>query len=85
MTAVQGTAVDIPTEDGIADAYWVHPGDERPRPAVLLYQDAFGLRPHLRSMADRLAGAGYAVLVPNVFYREGRAPGVRRSSRRSAR
>lgn len=76
MTAVQGTAVDIPTEDGIADAYLVHPGDERPRPAVLLYQDAFGLRPHLKSMADRLAEAGYTVLVPNVFYRNGRAPVV---------
>ncbi|MFE2416809.1 dienelactone hydrolase family protein [Streptomyces hokutonensis] len=76
MTAVQGTAVDIPTEDGIADAYLVHPGDERARPAVLLYQDAFGLRPHLKAMADRLAGAGYTVLVPNVFYRQGRAPVV---------
>ena len=76
MTAVQGTAVDIPTEDGIADAYLVHPGDETPRPAVLLYQDAFGLRPHLKSMADRLAEAGYTVLVPNVFYRHGRAPVV---------
>lgn len=76
MTAVQGTTVDIPTEDGIADAYLVHPGDESPRPAVLLYQDAFGLRPHLKSMADRLAEAGYTVLVPNVFYRQGRAPVV---------
>jgi carboxymethylenebutenolidase len=41
---------------------------------VLFYMDAFGLRPHLRSMADRLAEAGYAVLAPNVFYRSGRAP-----------
>ncbi|MFE9611549.1 dienelactone hydrolase family protein [Streptomyces sp. NPDC006012] len=74
MTAVQGTTVEIPTEDGIADAYLVHPGDGRPRPAVLFYQDAFGLRPHLQSMADRLAGAGYTVLLPNVFYRNGRVP-----------
>ncbi|MDQ0988976.1 dienelactone hydrolase family protein [Streptomyces sp. V3I7] len=76
MTAVKGTAVDIPTEDGTADAYFVHPADDRPRPGVLLYQDAFGLRPHLRAMADRLAAAGYAVLVPNVFYRHGHAPVV---------
>lgn len=74
MTSVQGTAVDIPTEDGVADAYLAHPADGAPRPAVLLYQDAFGLRPQLRSMADRLAEAGYTVLVPNVFYRHGRAP-----------
>ncbi|MFI9548837.1 dienelactone hydrolase family protein [Streptomyces sp. NPDC052016] len=76
MTSVQGTAVDVPTEDGVADAYLARPGDGSPRPGVLLYQDAFGLRPHLRAMADRLAGAGYTVLVPNVFYRHGRAPVV---------
>ncbi|MDF3302884.1 dienelactone hydrolase family protein [Streptomyces tropicalis] len=76
MSAVQGQTVDVPTEDGTADAYLVHPADGRPHPGVLLYQDAFGLRPHLRSMADRLAAAGYTVLVPNVFYRHGRAPVV---------
>ncbi|MFJ4693160.1 dienelactone hydrolase family protein [Streptomyces sp. NPDC088766] len=76
MTSVQGTAVDVPTEDGVADAYFSRPADGAPRPGVLLYQDAFGLRPHLRAMADRLAGAGYAVLVPNVFHRHGRSPVV---------
>ncbi|MFE0799274.1 dienelactone hydrolase family protein [Streptomyces sp. NPDC058812] len=76
MTAVQGTAVDVPTDEGTADAYLAHPADGNPRPAVLLYMDAFGLRPRLRNMADRLAGAGYTVLVPNVFYRHGRAPVV---------
>ena len=55
MTPVQGTTVGIPTADGVADAYLSHPEDGNPRPAVLLYQDAFGLRPHLKSMADRLA------------------------------
>ncbi|MFI9169395.1 dienelactone hydrolase family protein [Streptomyces lincolnensis] len=74
MTSVQTTTVDIPTEDGVVDAYVAHPGDGNPHPAVLLYMDAFGLRPQLRSMADRLAEAGYTVLVPNVFYRHGRAP-----------
>ncbi|HEX8865658.1 MAG TPA: dienelactone hydrolase family protein, partial [Lentzea sp.] len=55
-------------------AYLVHPDGDGPFPAVLFYMDAFGLRPHLRSMADRLASAGYVVLVPNVFYRAGRTP-----------
>lgn len=76
MTSIQGTDVDIPTEDGVADAYLAHPADGRPHPGVLLYMDAFGLRPHLRAMADRLAGAGYTVLAPNSFYRSGRAPVV---------
>ncbi|GHK01433.1 dienelactone hydrolase family protein [Streptomyces sp. NPDC003753] len=76
MTATRGTSVDIPTEDGTADAYLAHPDDHSPHPAVLLYMDAFGLRPSLKKMADRLAGHGYTVLVPNVFYRHGRAPVV---------
>ncbi|MEV0642899.1 dienelactone hydrolase family protein [Streptomyces sp. NPDC050619] len=76
MTAVHGSTVDIPTPDGTADAYLAHPDDGAPHPAVLFYMDAFGLRPHLKSMADRLASAGYTVLVSNVFYRHGRAPVV---------
>ncbi|SFS35309.1 dienelactone hydrolase family protein [Streptomyces sp. ok210] len=76
MTAVRGTSVDIPTQDGTADAYLTHPDDGAPHPAVLLYMDAYGIRPHLKKMADRVARAGYTVLVPNVFYRHGRAPVV---------
>ncbi|GAA0585975.1 dienelactone hydrolase family protein [Streptomyces crystallinus] len=74
MTTVLATSVDLTTQDGTADAYLVHPDDGAPHPGVLLYMDAFGLRPHLKGMADRIAAAGYTVLVPNVFYRAGRAP-----------
>jgi carboxymethylenebutenolidase len=66
--------VDITTQDGVADAYLVRPDGAGPRPAVLLFQDAFGLRPRLHEMADRIAEQGYVVLVPNLFYRAGRAP-----------
>ncbi|MEZ7007646.1 dienelactone hydrolase family protein [Streptomyces sp. AD55] len=76
MTEVRGTTVDIPTGDGTADAHLAHPADGEPRPAVLVYTDAFGVRPGSRAMADRLAAAGYTVLVPNVFHRHGRAPVV---------
>ncbi|MFD4791576.1 dienelactone hydrolase family protein [Streptomyces sp. NPDC058459] len=74
MTDVQGKTVTIPTRDGDADAYLTHPADGQPHPGVLFYQDAYGLRPWLRGMADRLAAEGYTVLVPNVFYRQGTAP-----------
>ena len=76
MTAVRGTTVDIPTQDGTADAYFAHPDDGAAHPTVLFYMDAFGVRPQLKGMADRLAEAGYTVLVPNVFHRHGRAPVV---------
>lgn len=73
---VNTTSVDIATHDGTADALLAAPVDGGPHPGVLLYMDAFGLRPRLQEMAQRLAGAGYVVLVPNVFYRAGRAPVV---------
>jgi carboxymethylenebutenolidase len=66
--------IEIPTRDGVADAYFTHPDDGAPHPGVLFYMDAFGVRPHLEAMADRLAEAGYAVLVPNVFYRSAHSP-----------
>ena len=72
----QTTAIDIPTADGVADAILITPVEGGPHPGVLLYMDAFGLRPRLEAMAGQLAGQGYAVLVPNVFYRSGRTPVV---------
>ena len=56
-------------EDGVADAYLVRP-DAQPRGAVLLIMDAYGLRPQIEAMADRIGEQGYVVLAPNVFYRD---------------
>lgn len=70
------TTVDVPTPDGTADALLVTPDGDGRHPAVLLYTDAFGVRPRLQEMAERIAAQGYVVLVPNVFHRSGRAPVV---------
>ncbi len=69
------TTVDVTTQDGSADAYLARP-DEDPHPAVVLIMDAYGLRPQIERMAERIAEHGYVVLAPNVFYRAGRAPVV---------
>jgi carboxymethylenebutenolidase len=70
---MDGTTIEIPTQDGVADAYLTRP-DDRPHPGVLFIMDAYGLRPAIEDMADRIAADGYVVLAPNVFYRAGRAP-----------
>jgi carboxymethylenebutenolidase len=70
-----GETIDITTPDGVADAYLVRP-DDGDHPAVLFVMDAYGLRPQIEQMADRIAEQGYVVLAPNVFYRAGRSPVV---------
>jgi carboxymethylenebutenolidase len=64
--------IEIPTADGVAEAYVTSPGDGQ-YPPVLFYIDAIGLRPRIEEMADRIAGWGYTVMAPNVFYRDGTA------------
>jgi carboxymethylenebutenolidase len=70
---LNSSTVEITAPDGVADAYLARP-DDRPRPGVLFIMDAYGLRPAIEEMADRIAADGYVVLAPNVFYRAGRAP-----------
>ena len=67
------TNVEIKTPDGTCDAAFIHPKTGS-HPGVLLWPDAFGLRPSMREMAKRLAAEGYSVLVPNPFYRVSKAP-----------
>lgn len=66
--------LQIPTADGKADAFAAFPDRDQRCPGVLLYMDAFGVRPVLERMARELAEHGYYVLVPNVYYRYGPTP-----------
>jgi carboxymethylenebutenolidase len=70
------STIEIQTPDGVADAYLTRPDDEERHPGVLFIMDAYGLRPRIEEMADRIAERGYAVLAPNVFYRAGRSPAI---------
>jgi carboxymethylenebutenolidase len=47
---------------------------EGPWPAVIVYMDAFAIRPAMTELAERLAAAGYLVLLPDLFYRSGPQP-----------
>jgi len=67
------TDVEIKTADGVCDAAFIHPKTGS-YPGVLIWPDAFGLRPSMREMAKRLAAEGFSVLVPNPFYRVSKAP-----------
>jgi carboxymethylenebutenolidase len=63
--------LEIPTPDGALDSYLCTPDGAGAWPLVVVYMDAFGIRPAFMRMAQRLASSGYAVVVPNLYYRHG--------------
>ena len=67
------TNVEVKTPDGVCDAAFIHPATGS-HPGVLIWPDAFGLRPSMRDIGKRIAAEGYSVLVPNPFYRLAKAP-----------
>lgn len=63
--------VSIRTADGSCPSHVFTPDGTGPWPAVILFMDGIGIRPTLFGMAQRLAGYGYVVLLPDLFYRAG--------------
>lgn len=61
----------ISTADGDCPASVFTPDGVGPWPAVIFYMDALAIRPVLFEMGQRLADAGYVVLLPDLFYRAG--------------
>jgi len=60
--------IEIKTDDGTCPAY-LFGNDAHPK--VLFYMDGPGIRPALFEMGERMAAAGYHVLLPDLFYRLG--------------
>lgn len=63
------TSDTITTADGTCQVTVATPDGTGPWPAVVMFPDAGGLRPTFDEMAAKLAGHGYVVLVPDVYYR----------------
>ena len=61
----------VTTPDGSCTVRLFTPDGEGPWPGVVMYPDAGGTRETLADMAAKLAGFGYAVLLPDVYYRHG--------------
>lgn len=66
--------IEIRVPAGTIDCFHYRPEGSGPWPGVLMLPDIMGPRPAFATLAERLAGEGYSVLVPNQFYRLGKAP-----------
>jgi carboxymethylenebutenolidase len=74
LPRMTGTPVDVHTPDGVMDCYTFTPPGSGRWPPVIVYMDAFGIRSELGEMAGRLAGNGFLVVLPNLYYRTGPFP-----------
>ena len=72
---VQTASVEVKTPDGVCDATFIHPTTGS-HSGVIIWPDAFGLRPAMVDIGKRIAADGYSVLVPNPYYRMTKAPGI---------
>jgi carboxymethylenebutenolidase len=66
--------IDIPMQEGASDSVFFHPEGDGKWPGILFLTDIGGIRAANREAGARLSQNGYAVLIPNIFYRTGRAP-----------
>jgi carboxymethylenebutenolidase len=63
--------VQVPTPDGHSNSALHLPDGDGPRPGVLVFPDAGGLRETFRQLGDQLASMGYVALIPDIYYRAG--------------
>lgn len=59
--------VSVSTRDGTCPVHVFTDDTATPSPAIVFYMDAGGIRPAVSDMAQRLANAGYVVLLPDLF------------------
>jgi carboxymethylenebutenolidase len=63
--------VTLPVADGTSMAAYIalprNTGEKAP--ALILFQEAFGVNHHIRDVAERFAAEGYVVIAPELFHR----------------
>lgn len=57
--------------DSYMELHVAMPSSSEARPAVMLFQEGFGVNQHLRHVAQRLAEAGYVAVAPTLYHRTG--------------
>jgi carboxymethylenebutenolidase len=71
--------INLQVGDGTTmQAYVSIPEGKGPFPAVMVFQEAFGVNSHIRNVADRVAKEGYVAIAPELFHRTA-APGAEMS------
>jgi carboxymethylenebutenolidase len=62
-----GQTVSFASNGGTSEGYLARPAEPNGS-AVIVIQEWWGLVGHIRSLADRFAGAGYLTLAPDLYH-----------------
>lgn len=68
MTSVTTRMVEFAANRGTAPGYLAHPTGDGPFPGVVVIQEWWGLKDHIKGVADRLAGKGYCAIAPDLYH-----------------
>ncbi|HEY4305998.1 MAG TPA: dienelactone hydrolase family protein [Gemmatimonadaceae bacterium] len=63
--------IEVRTTDGVCPTHVFTPANGENLPAIIMFMDAYGVRPAMYDLAEKLANAGYCVALPDLFYRSG--------------
>lgn len=64
---VQASTIYTDPHHASPQGYLVRPDDDRTYPGIVLIQEWWGIEPHIRELAQRLAASGFVVLVPDLY------------------
>ncbi|TMC67005.1 MAG: dienelactone hydrolase family protein [Chloroflexota bacterium] len=68
MAVIRTSNVDLKVNGDGAYAYVAQPDDNAKHPGVVLIQEWWGIEPHIRDLAHKLAAEGFVVAVPDLFH-----------------
>jgi len=62
--------VSVPSGSEKMPCYVARPAAGGPYPGIVVVMEAFGLNGNIRALADRFAAEGFAVISPNLYFRQ---------------
>jgi carboxymethylenebutenolidase len=65
---VQASTIYTDPHHASPQGYMVRPDDDHTYPGIVLIQEWWGIEPHIRELAQRLAASGFVVLVPDLYH-----------------
>ena len=70
MSDIRSEYVELSVADGgTMRAWFSRPAKQEVRAGLMVFQEAFGVNAHIRSVADRFAKAGFAAIAPELYHR----------------